>query len=183
MSSQSSSAAAEGAGDTRGPTAAASARVEAARARTDTARVAQMEVDPETSKERSTSRCSSCRTGCSQVLRATCSPQTCACRGCSRLKRHGSIHTPRVKHTAVRGGEGDGGGGEVGGGKHPRSRPVLTRSSASHGTSASIPPPPLPLLHRHHFHPRHPRAATTATAAAALGATIAALRGCLEAAL
>ena len=54
--------------------AAARARVEAAIARTDTARVAQLEVVTETGTERSTSPCSSCRTSCSQLLRATCSP-------------------------------------------------------------------------------------------------------------
>jgi hypothetical protein len=63
------------------------ARVEAATATEEggMAMVAQAaaavaaEVVTETGTERSTSRCSSCRTSCSQLLRATCSPQTCAC--------------------------------------------------------------------------------------------------------
>ena len=38
-----------------------------------------VEVVTETGTERSTARCSSCHTSCSQLLRATCSPQTCAC--------------------------------------------------------------------------------------------------------
>ena len=42
------------------------------------AAAATAEVATETGTERSTSRCSSCRTSCSQLLRASCSPQTCA---------------------------------------------------------------------------------------------------------
>jgi len=55
--------------------------------------VAPKEVVTETGTVRSTSRCSSCRTSCSQMFGATRSPQTCACSGsgCSRRKSRGSI--------------------------------------------------------------------------------------------
>ena len=42
------------------------------------AAAATAEVATETGTGRSTSRCSSCRTSCSQLLRASCSLQTCA---------------------------------------------------------------------------------------------------------